>query len=73
MLIKNLRWGNGLLSLPWLLPYEMGRMVYVTVLEPSSLKAVGDVLKLLPKMLAKRRQIKQATSIPAREIRSWFV
>ena len=46
---------------------------YIIIVEPSTLGAVPDFLKLLPKMLAKRKAIKKMRVVSSAEIGKWFL
>lgn len=73
MLIKNMRFVNALLALPRLFIYEGLRFIYILFLEPSSLKACGDVLRLFPRMFEKRCATMEKKKVTAKELRRWFV
>ena len=73
LLIKNLRFSNLLLALPWIVVYETLRFVYVLAFEKGGLKAVFDTVRLIPVMLAKRRATFQSSEVRARELRKWFL
>jgi len=73
MLIKNLRVFNGLLALPRMVVHEFLRVVYIFVVEPSTLRAGLDVFRLLPRMLTKRRAVMEKVRVSAKDVRTWFV
>ncbi|MBT5808249.1 glycosyltransferase family 2 protein [Candidatus Uhrbacteria bacterium] len=73
MLLKNLSFTNGLLGLPWILTYEFSRFVYLILFEPSNLKAVADLFKLVHKMHKKRSQIMSSTDVSNRRINGFFL
>jgi len=73
MLMKNLKFVNLLLALPWILFQETGRLVYVVFLEKGGIRAVKEALMLLPKMWKKRRFMLKRTKRSAKDVRKWFL
>jgi GT2 family glycosyltransferase len=73
MLLKNLSWCNALFMFPRLLVVESSRLLYLCLFETSHLRSLFDVIKLLPKMLRKRRDVMKRRKRSSREMRSWFV
>ncbi len=63
---------NRLLHLPWILPYEAGKFIYLLFLEPATLAAIPGFLKLWPRVRAKRRIIMKEARVKARDIRRWM-
>lgn len=54
MLIKNIRVGEFFISIPWILPYECGKLAYILVAEWSTLRTVSTILHGIQRMIAKR-------------------
>ncbi|MBI4435722.1 glycosyltransferase family 2 protein [Candidatus Uhrbacteria bacterium] len=73
MLLKNYKAVNFLLSFPWVLTYEIGRLGYVLVFERSGWKATREAIALAPRMWRKRRATMKLAKRPARDVRKWFV
>ncbi len=73
MMIKNLRVSSAVLAFPRIVLYEIARMVYIALLEPSSLKCLIDTILLAPAMIRKRRLNLGEAKVRAREVRKWFV
>ncbi len=57
LFVKNESWGEWLRRLPWSLPYELGKLAYLLVNEPTTLAGVPQACRFLPRMLAKRKII----------------
>ncbi len=72
MLIKNLKFVNFLLSFPWIVTYEVGRLGYILVFERSGWRATREAIALAPRMWRKRRATMKRAKRPAKEIRTWF-
>lgn len=72
LLIKNERFLDGLLALPWILWYELRKFLVVLLMEQRSLRAIPSVLRLLPRMLKKRWATARIARVKGREIRKWF-
>ncbi|MEI6627059.1 MAG: glycosyltransferase family 2 protein [bacterium] len=72
MLVKNLQAENLKKYWPNILGYEFKKVLYILFLEWSSIKALGQILKLLPKMLAKRKKIMKKARVEARYLRHWI-
>jgi len=72
VLLKNEYAANYFRHLVFIKWYEFVKFLYVLFLEPSSLKALADILRHLPRLLRKRRiNLKQAKAT-AKDIRRWF-
>ncbi len=71
-LMKNVQFVNGLLALPWVLPYELARFVYVLFFD-KGLRAFLDAGHLVPVMLAKRSATRAKSKRSATEIQKWFM
>ncbi|MBI4437622.1 glycosyltransferase family 2 protein [Candidatus Uhrbacteria bacterium] len=72
MLIKNIQPIHALLALPWALPHEVARFLYVAVFD-QGIKASFSVLRLLPSLFKKRSLMRAKRRRPARELRRWFI
>ncbi len=72
LLMKNMEVVHAILALPWLLPYETARFVYV-VLFDRGLKAFLGALALSPVMLKKRQATRLKQKRSGSEIRRWFI
>jgi len=73
MQIKNELPGLFFRHLPRLLFKEIGAWGYVILFEPYTLKAVKELIKLMPKAFAKRKIIMNRKKIGARDMGKWFV
>ncbi len=63
---------NRLLHLPWIVPYETGKFLYVLFLEPATLAAVPGFLRLWPKMRRKHRIIMKNARTKPKFMRRWM-
>ncbi|MEY4722849.1 MAG: hypothetical protein RLZZ324_362 [Candidatus Parcubacteria bacterium] len=72
LLVKNLSFWDGLLALPWTLPYEIGKFLSVLVTEPWTLRAIPSALGLLPRMLGKRGEVARKRTVKGAAMRKWF-
>ena len=68
-IIKNDDSVNVLLHLPWILAYEAALFGYALIFEPFLLKAYADVIRLMPELLKKRREIMRRRRVSAGEMR----
>lgn len=73
VLTKNEQWQNKLRHYPWILSYELGKLLYLILFEQKTLRAIPSFLALLPDVLRKRRFIQKNRKVSAAEIRKWFV
>ena len=73
MLLKNLNGTSFLLSFPWVLVCEVGRLGYVLMFERFGWKALRETFVLIPRMRRKRLATLDSARRSAREIRGWFV
>jgi len=55
-----------------ILPYEIGKFLYITFFEWSTLKSIKSLFKLIPKMLKKRKIIKHQRVVSYKQIKQWF-
>lgn len=54
LLAKNETWQSFLRHAPWIIPQEIGRLIYVALAEPATLRAYFAALRLLPTVWRKR-------------------
>lgn len=73
LLLKNDRFFDVLLALPWILWYEMRKAGVILLFETGSLRAWPAVLGLFPRMMAKRKHTMRNARVKGKEIRKWFV
>jgi GT2 family glycosyltransferase len=73
LLVKNDEAGALLRNLPFLLPYQAKILAGLLAVEWSSLGAIGDFFRLLPRFRAKRAQILARRRRTMRELAQWFV
>lgn len=72
LLLKNGRVDSFLLHFPWVAARQLSVLFYSMIVERSSLKAYGFVLKNLPLMMKKRRYLRSRWKVSGREIRGWI-
>lgn len=72
LLIKNLPIGDFLFSCVWIVPSEVGRLIYTLFFETKNVRAFIDAIKLFPRMFRKRVWIKKHQKRSAKELRRWF-
>ncbi|MBI5369722.1 glycosyltransferase family 2 protein [Candidatus Uhrbacteria bacterium] len=72
LLVKNERWTNGLMALPRVLVFELGRLLYTVFFETTNLRAFFDAIGLIPRMVQKRAQFFPLRKRSARDMRKWF-
>lgn len=63
---------NVFLHLPFMLGRGVAHFAAIATLEPSSLAAYADALRLLPKMFKKRRSIRQRSPVTSSGMRKWY-
>ena len=73
LLLKHEEWGTLLRALPFVLPYQAKILAGLLTIESSSLGALGDFVRLLPRFRAKRAQIRARRRRTARELARWFI
>ncbi len=84
--IRRYNWRNHLFAIikndfgssfwrdfPWILGRELSMLGYIIVFEPSTLGALKDFFRLLPRILRKRKIIQQKRKISSNEIGKWFL
>jgi len=72
LLIKNDDAGAVVRGLPWILPYQLRILIGLLTVERTSLPAVTDALRLLPRMRRWRRLLRARQSVPPRKLRHWL-
>lgn len=73
LLVKNDEAGALLRSLPFVLPYQAKILAGLLTVEWSSLEAIGDFFRLLPRFRAKRAQIRLRRRRSLADLARWFV
>jgi GT2 family glycosyltransferase len=71
-MVKNETLSGFLKGFPFFIFRELKLWAYFLFFEQSSLLAFGDIIKMLPKMLAKRKKIMAKRRISAEEMQKWF-
>lgn len=71
VLMKNLSFVDFLLSAPWVLLGEGGRMLYGFFVEPMTRRRLLEIPGLTRKMLKKRKQIFAKRKVPDRVLRAY--
>ena len=71
-IIKNDFRINLLKDLPYILKRELLVLGYTVLFEPQVLLEIPKLLKLIPEMLQKRKEIMKRAKIKPEEIRKWF-
>ena len=73
VLLKNEFLLNVLKYFPWLVAYELKKLFYLLFFEQRTLKSFGEIIRLLPLMLKKRKYIKKnITLIKPTELGQWY-
>jgi len=73
LLVKDLPFIDLLLACVWIVPSEVGRLIYTLLFETKNIRAFVDAIKLSPRMLRKRLWIKKHQKRSSKELRKWFV
>jgi GT2 family glycosyltransferase len=73
LLVKHDEPGTLMRNLPFVLPYQAKILAGLLTIERSSLGAIGDFLRLLPRFRAKRAQIMARRRRTTRDLARWFV
>ena len=71
-ILKNDYLINLVLHLPFVVFYELKKILFLIIFEPRTLLALPSFLAKTPKILAKRKEIFRRTVIKPKEIRQWF-
>ncbi len=72
LLLKNEPFGTGVASLPWVLPYEAGRVAYACVARWAALPGFTEALAQTPRLWRKRRALVAARRASGADLRPWF-
>jgi len=72
LLVKHLASSDLLIHAPWIIAYETAK-ICAAVFSWSSVRGYVAAFYGLPRMLAKRKELKKRARLSAREIRSWCV
>lgn len=72
MMVKNETVSGFLKDFPFFIFREIKLWIYFLFFERSSLAAFGDIAKMLPQMIAKRKKIMAKKRTSAEETRKWF-
>lgn len=72
LLVKNDTMASVVRYAPFILPYQLKIAAGLLTIETSSLPAIPEVGRLLPRMLQKREQIQARRRRPEEEMRLWF-
>lgn len=73
LVVKNDSAGALLKNLVWVLSYQLKILSGLVFVEPSSLAAIPSTVRLLPKILHKRTEIKKRRVRSEADMRKWFV
>ncbi|OGY85930.1 MAG: hypothetical protein A2233_00340 [Candidatus Kerfeldbacteria bacterium RIFOXYA2_FULL_38_24] len=73
VLLKNEPWENLLRHSPWILWYELKKIIFILFFEPSTLRCLPSFFKGLKKMLKKRRAILNSSEISAQQLRKSII
>lgn len=71
VLMKNLTIGSFLLSSPWIVFHETGRVVYGFIFEPQTRSRLIKMWKHVPEMLKKRKHILSNATTPEGQVRKY--
>lgn len=71
LIIRNDYFFNYFIHLPWILPYDFTRFVYMVFTNRFLWKGIYDVLAHLPSLLRERRTILKNSHLTRRESRRW--
>ena len=72
LLVKNDQLVNIILTLPWVLWFELKMVVYVLIFEPWQYQSIVKFFQLLPSALIKRKVIMTHKKINAGDVKRWF-
>src|SRR3989338_957398 len=68
-LYKNEYWQNFLLDFPWILGYELKKLIYFILFDRKVLKGLGEIWRLRRELREKRYEIRDKRKVGWREIR----
>ncbi|MFA6227825.1 MAG: glycosyltransferase family 2 protein [Patescibacteria group bacterium] len=72
VLLGNEYLSNLIIYSPFIAWYELKKFCYLLIFEIRNLKAIAEVIGMLPQTLAKRRQIFRRAKLKAGDIRKWI-
>jgi GT2 family glycosyltransferase len=72
LMLKNDRLGSVLRSLPWVFGWEILRQGHALLRDRSMYRVYPELIRILPDVLRKRRQIMARKTISSAEIERWF-
>ncbi len=70
--LKNDYWQNVFHDFLHILKREVQELAYIILFEPSVLLEIPNLIKLIPKMLKKRREIMSHAKVGPAEMQKWF-
>ena len=73
VLLGNEFWSNLLFLSPYIFWYELKKFIFILLFETSNLKAIGEVLRLLPRTLRKRKLIMGRAKVDATYFRDYWL
>ena len=72
MILKNETLRNYLRHLPWIASFDAVLLIYLLFFDPRTLAAFGDLLRILPRALRRRRAFWKRDLPGERDIHTWF-
>lgn len=72
LLVKHLSWSELLVHSPWIVTYEIAKAV-AALASWSAIKGYFAALGGLPRAYSQRKKLAQVCSVPAREMKAWFI
>jgi GT2 family glycosyltransferase len=72
VLSDNEFFSNLIIYSPFILWYELKKLCYLLIFEIKNLRAIIEVIKMLPQTLSKRRQVFRHAKLSAKDIRKWI-
>ena len=73
VLLKNEHRANFVKDWPWILWYELKKFGYLFFTDWGTLKGLGEVAKLWPRIMQKRKHILAKYKVKPEEMRRWYV
>jgi hypothetical protein len=73
MTLKNDFLAHFLVDLPWILGAELPRLAYAALRRPKVLLGLLDLIRLCPRALEKRKDIRNGRSAADARVRRWFM
>lgn len=71
-LYKNEYWQNVLLDLPWILWYELKKLVWYALFDRKILKGLSEIAKMSSSLKEKRKTVKAQRAVDWKYIRTWY-